>query len=138
MKIMKRLALVLAVVALTLATACSKKAELKLGVAMANKECPMEIEEGMVVTEIALEGDDIVYTCMIDDDEEITVCDMDDPYLKAIMKEAVLAGLVYESDSDVHDFIGLIKDTESTIVYRMVGTYSGCEVNIPIRYTELK
>ncbi len=126
------------VAVLALAASCSKKAELKLGVAMASRECPMEIEEGIVVTEITMEGDDVVYVCEIDDDEEMMVCDMDDPFVKAIMKEAILAGLTYESDSETKDFIELIKDTESTIVYRMKGTYSGCEMSIPVRYTELK
>lgn len=109
-----------------------------MGIAVANRKCPMEIEKGMVVTEIAMHGDDIVYSCEMDETGGISICEMNNPYVKAVMKEALIMGLRFNTDSETQDFIELIKDTESTIVCKMTGTSSGCEMSIPVRYTELK
>ena len=135
---MKKITLILVATILALTTACSKSSQLKTAIAVANKQCPMVIDEGVVCTEITVENDNrIVYVCQMDEPDDFTVCDFNTPLVKMLMKETMSEYLTTQSNSDTKEIVELIKELKGSIVYRFIGTTSGCKSDVSINHTDL-
>lgn len=92
-------------------------------VRVTNDECPMEVDEGMVITEILIEGSDVVYVCQVDE----TLFDMDDFETNREAAQAALEEYMASlaNDPSGKAFLNHCKNAGKDIVYRYQGTTTG-------------
>ena len=135
---------------------CSDESKLEIAIEEANKELPMKVEDGVVVTSILKEGNDVVYVCTLD--EEIlmgeVLDDSDIDNLKKIlteyksanpkewksiekeMKEEIVSELA--DDYDVKELTKLIKSVKGSLKYRVKGKHTKMKLfDIAIETEEL-
>lgn len=108
---------------------CGDNNGLGLAVRVANAECPRTIEDGIVIESIELEGENVVYKCVMD--ETMYSVDMIQAnYSEA--KSGILNYLQDASDPGIRDFKKLCKDSNVGIIYRYVGDKSKkhCDVSV--------
>ncbi|MBR6018303.1 MAG: hypothetical protein IK073_06750 [Paludibacteraceae bacterium] len=117
-------------------TACSSGSKLEMGVAAANKQCPMELGGGMAITSIATEGSSVVYTCEVDGSAGITVSAFAMPEVQTAMKTAMVESLKSD-ESDTKELIEMVKEANYSLIYRFVSTDSDEKVDIVITPEEL-
>ena len=121
-----------AIAAVALLTACGSQS-MESAVAEASRECPMYVDEYTTVTNIQLEGHDIVYVCSVNENYlgmDVTV--FQNPEVISAIKNEVLKTLRISSDPNVKELVRLCKKDNYNIVYRYVGstTYAIVEVRI--------
>lgn len=135
---MKKYFLFCALIIALVLTSCSPEFKLEFQVGVASADCPVDIGDGVTITNIDTEGNNVVYTCVVDEsDGETSVADFDDPFVRSVMKEASLEYIKTDSDPDTRELIRLIKDANYNIVYRYVGSHTNAKVNIIIYPHEL-
>ena len=140
---MKKVVFIIAMLTASLTFfSCSDESKLEMVIEEANKDLPMKVEEGVVVTSILKEGNDVVYVCTLD--EEIlmgeTLDDSDVDNLKKIlqeykaqnpkewksiekeMKEGIISEL--EDDYDAKELTKLIKSVKGSLKYRVKGKHT--------------
>lgn len=92
-------------------------------VRVTNEQCPMEVDEGMAVTEIRIEGSDVVYICQVDE----TLFNIDD--FEANREECQAAMEEYMADLAIDPagkaFLDHCKSAGKAIVYRYQGATTG-------------
>lgn len=134
---MKRfLTLLLAAVA-ALSVACSEMT-LEEAVAMANRDCPMRIDEATVITKIERHGGYVVYTADVEEGADGDVNKLNDSALNAQVKQNILAYLQKGMlDGDARSFISLCKANRVGIEYRYVGSRTKGEAVVRIEHSEL-
>lgn len=93
---------------------------------------PMIIEEGMTMTDFSLEGDNLVFTCEVD--ERIYSID-EFKGNEDIIKDEIVLGLKEDPQSKL--IVNLCKTSNMDIVYRMVGDRSKRKVDVIIPCEEL-
>ena len=98
------------------------------------KELPMDMGDGMVMTAVAIEGDYLVYTAEIDEDimgeEMMDFFIQNSDMLKASLMED-------DGDADFKELAKLCKDRNKGIAYRFTGTKSGKGLTVKIEKDEL-
>lgn len=112
------------IASVALLTACGSQS-MESAVAEASKECPMYIDEYTTVTNIQLEGHDIVYVCSVNEyllGVEVTI--FQNPEVISAMKQEVIKSIKYNSDSNVKDMVRMCKKDNYNIVFRYVGSSS--------------
>ena len=111
---------------------------LELAVREANVDCPYDIEDGLTITKLATEANNVVYTCMVDEVvTELTIEDMRIPEVNEAMKEVLISSLKDTSDEDIKEFRDLVKQARYNVVYRFVSNRTGNETDIKIYTNEL-
>lgn len=124
--------LLVAIFAISL-TACSSKQDKLKSVSdeVTEKMCPMPISQGLELTSMEYTGDDLVITYTFDEnvmgaDVIANICES---------KEAIAeqSKQTMRSNAALKPVIDLCKETNSTIVMKMVGKPSDakCEIEIP-------
>lgn len=93
---------------------------------LTNQMCPMDQGNGVVINSVALNGDQLVYTCEADED----YIDLNSN-AEAVRNEMVAS---LKSDADV---VNMFKSAKVTIVYKFVGSQSGETVQFTITPDEL-
>lgn len=117
---------------------CAPEYKLEFAIGTASAECPVDLGDGITITEIDSEDNNVVYTCIVDEsDSETLVSDMDNHRIRSVMKESILSTLVNSSDPDMNEFINLVKEAKYNIVYRYIGSLSNAKVDIVIYPHEL-
>lgn len=118
--------------------ATSPVSQLELAVREANTDCPYDIDDGLTITKLATEANNVVYTCMMDEVvTELTIEDMRIPEVNDAMKQVLLQSIKDTSDDDIKEFRNLVKQARYNIVYRFISTKSGNETDIKIYSNEL-
>lgn len=122
-------------------TSCIEKGARKLleiTVTETNSSCPMEIEEGMTMTKVFLEGENVVYQY------EITQKEGEDLYAEFFAgetfqetKESILSELKAD-DKDLQAFVTLCVKSGVGIIYKYSEPATGRQLDIPISAEELK
>lgn len=111
---------------------------LELAVREANVDCPYDIEDGLTITKLATEANNVFYTCMVDEVvTELTIEDMRIPEVNEAMKEVLISSLKDTSDEDIKEFRDLVKQARYNVVYRFVSNRTGNETDIKIYTNEL-
>lgn len=140
---MKKVFLIIAMLTAILTFfSCSDESKLELAVEEANKELPKKMEEGVVLTSILKEGNDVVYVYTLDE-EILTGEELDDSNLEELkknlkefkstnpkewksiekeMKEEIVSEL--EDDYDFKEFTKLIKSVKGSLKYRVKGKHT--------------
>lgn len=114
--------------ALVVMLASCAESKLKAAVEQAGKELPMKAEEGIIITDISLEGDYVVYGAKVD--ENLYSIDLLEEN-KAELKKSMM-GELDSSDEDVKEMLKLCKEANKGISYIFTGDQTGetCEVRI--------
>lgn len=134
----KKLFFISAVMGALVLASCSSGSKVEIAVGAASADCPMDLGEGLTITDIDTEGNNVVYNCVVDEsDGETSVADFDDPIVRSAMKEAMMEFLLDDSDPDMKEFIDLVKDANYNIVYRFVGSHSNAKVDVVVYAHEL-
>jgi len=116
---------------LLMVSACTSKTKLEIAAAVANKECPTDLGDGLIMEKIYTEASALVFEYVFDEMEnEISVSDMDDPYVRAVMKESVLDELKNNTDEELVELLQLVKETHYNMIYRLVGSHTGRQLDI--------
>lgn len=125
------------IASVALLTACGHQS-MESAVAEASRECPMYIDEYTTVTNIQLEGRDIVYVCSVNEyllGMEVTI--FQNPEVISAMKQEVLKALRTNPDPSVKDLVRMCKKDNYNIVYRYVGSSSYAIVEVRVLPDEL-
>ena len=109
----------------------SPEKNLEMQVAIANRECPQAIEEGMVATRVFLDEDYVVYEYEMDEE----IYDMD--IMESNRSEMMESLRDTEGDAEVIEFQSDCKKAGKGLSYRYVGNTSGKMVRFDIPASEL-
>ena len=114
--------------------AISTRSQIEISVAVASSQCPMKVDDCTTVTEVKLEGNNVVYKCLINETNlGSSVSNFKNADVKKIMKAAMVESLRQEAS----DLVKMCKDGNFNIVYRYIGSKSGSKVDIKIKASEL-
>lgn len=114
--------------------AISTRSQIEISVAVASSQCPMKVDDCTTVTEVLLEGNNVVYKCLINETNlGSSVSNFKNADVKKIMKAAMVESLRQEAS----DLVKMCKDGNFNIVYRYIGSKSGSKVDIKIKASEL-
>lgn len=119
-------------------TSCGPEYKLEFAIGAASADCPIYLGDGITMTDIDSEGNNVVYTCIVDEsDSETLVSDMNNHVVRSVAKESILSSLVNNPNPDMNEFINLVKEAKYNIVYRYIGSLSNEKVDIVIYPHEL-
>jgi hypothetical protein len=128
-----RVLLLAAVMALT---DCAPETLLRVAVEDANMECPMEVDEMMTITSLTIEENNVVSTCMLNEDKsEHTVLQLDNPEAKNTLKAAFLTH--FQTSENNQEMRELCKKAGFNVIYRFVGSKTGHTIDIVCQTDEL-
>lgn len=99
-----------------------------------NLQMPMDLGDGLVITQVITEGNTVFYLCSVDEHQ------LDFKLLKsqaAALKQEITANLAALSGSDAK-FIELIANAHKQLGYRYKGTTSGQQMDITLTTDELR
>lgn len=127
--------MLLACVSLIMLTGCSdKKSQLKLGIQIANKQCPIKAGAAGEVTSITFDDKDVIYTMSLDEDYANLEALEKNP---ESMKSAVSA-MFRNPQGDIKKMLDLVVETNSGIKFIYKGKTSGKEVECYLTTEDLK
>lgn len=107
---------------------------LKNQIATTNVQCPMTVAEGMVIHELTLEGDYVVYYVNVDE----SMYDMEEMEAnKYQSKIDIMSSLTDGSDPSVSHFIKSCTNADKGVAYKYIGSSSGKSFQINISKEEL-
>ena len=101
---------------------------------IANHMFPMDVENGIVITNISMEQGNVVYNATTDEDI-VKISDIRS--MKNEIYSSMLSEMQTSTDSEIVQMLSLCKDAHANIVYRYVGQKSNESVDIVLPYTEL-
>ena len=129
------LAVVAALSLMTVSSCNFTEKFLKLSVDQLKANCPMEVDEGLTMTDVHISGDYVIYVYQCD--EELYDADMLTERKDAV-KEAVLAELQgqAETDKNVKAFVSALKQSQTGLIYQY-NIPGAAPLDIQIEYTEL-
>lgn len=106
---------------------------LKIAIKEGASELPTDIGSGMVIKNMTLEGDDMIYEITCDEDLiDIDQLDESKKEVKQNIKNELLG-----NDSDIDEFVDLCKKSHKNICYRYIGDKTLKECFVRIKYEEL-
>lgn len=106
---------------------------LKLAIKEGKSELPTDIGSGMVIKNMTLDDDDMVYEITCDEDLiDIEQLNQNKKEVKQNIKAELLG-----NDSDINDFVDLCKKAHKNICYKYIGDKTFKECLVRIKYEEL-
>jgi DNA-binding protein YbaB len=102
---------------------------LDLQVQLANTNLPQKIEDGMLITQITQEGNNVVYKLSVDEEllgNDVNILDR----VKDQLKSDITRSLQSEDDLALTRFEQLLKKLQYGLIYRFCGNHSGHTVDI--------
>lgn len=121
---------------LTLAFSSCQKTSIQAIALIANQQCPIEVEEGLVVTNIMYQNNSLCYICRVDED----YYDIDElSQSQSTTHDSLVDYLISENESDdeVSALLNVCKSSGVNIVYRYVGATTGKSFDVTITIDEL-
>ncbi|MBP5364887.1 MAG: hypothetical protein J6Y82_03050 [Bacteroidales bacterium] len=112
---------------------------LKIDIWASNRECPINIDEGIDVTSIQRHGDYIEYVCRVDESELYSISNVKDQRMIKEMKNEMIKNFKdsNKSDADLKSITKLCKSCKVGIEFRLIGSRTKNEIPIRIEYYEL-
>ena len=133
---MKKLLFLFAVMAMLFMglVACSPKSRLDLIAKEANKMCPIPVEGVGTIEKIEFNGTDIVYWCVVDDDEiDIDVLARNEQETKAFMLQEFIT-----PNADIKEMIDAIKPAGAGIAFGYSSKLTGKQVTFHLSIEEIE
>ena len=106
---------------------------LKSQIDLTNIQLPIDVDEGMRLTKVTLEGKYFVFNYVLN--EELYYVEAFDNYEE--VKKSMLEDVLLDSEPGTQLMLKLLKETGKGIAYRYIGNVSGTEVLIKIESWEL-
>lgn len=125
-----------ALIACVALTSCSAKSKLENACKEANKEMPLTIMEGLKMTDLVYEDNDMIYTVEVQEaiigEEFIDLVNESKSEMKAVMLESIKSG-----GEDERELVKLCKESDTSIKFKFVGIPSKATAVITISPNEL-
>ena len=139
MKAIKNILMTSAVIICTMLClfSCTSKDALTIAVEACADECPMDLGNGLVMTDITIENGDVVYYYEMDEDYYEIAGIIAEPLIQESMKTALLESLESNTDPDLENFLLIARKSNADIIYRYKGNKSGDGFDIVIDNSEL-
>ena len=119
-------------------SACTSEGRLNVLVGATSAECPMDLGDGLTITNIDTEGNNVVYTCVVDEmKSEISVADWDNSFVRSMMKEYIINDFISNPDPDMKELIQLVKEANYNFVFRYIGSHTNNKIEIVVYPYEL-
>lgn len=109
---------------------------LDLQVQLANTNLPQKIEDGMLITQITQEGNNVVYKLSVDEEllgNDVNILDR----VKDQLKSDITRSLQSEDDLALTRFEQLLKKLQYGLIYRFCGNHSGHFVDVTFSPEEI-
>ena len=139
MKAIKNILMTSAVIACTMwcLFACTSKDALTIAVEASAEQCPMDLGNGIVMTDITIENGKVVYSYEMDEKRYDIASLKSDPIILELMKVALLEQIKGNVDPDMENFLFIARKFNAGIIARYAGSESGNGFDIVIDSSEL-
>lgn len=119
-------------------SSCSEKNQLKLAAEVANRDCPMRIDEGMLCTRIAFQDNEFQY--YVECDEEVLGMQFMDVFekLKAANEEDIRQSFLTDWDPDIRELVTMLRRNNVNVVYIYTGSITGKQVRCVIDLNQVE
>jgi len=120
-------------------TSClTPEQKIEKNVAKANKECPVEMGNGMTMVSMVIEDNNVITTCEVNEETlGMSIAIWNTPEVYNAMKKSVTDLYRNGEDKDVAALTNMCKEANYNIIFRFLGKPSGEKVEFTINADEL-
>lgn len=136
---MKKILFACALVSALLFTSCSA-AKLEFMVADLQSECPLEMDEGVIINDVTTDSNDnIIFEVLLEDENiyGLAIADVLAGSYVTEMLEDQFIEFLRDPDPDVREFVRLLKDANYGIILRLSGMETNMSYDIAISPYEI-
>lgn len=125
------------VASLALLASCSKsnnEQKIRETISEVAKDCPIVLNEFLTMTNVVIEGKNIVYVYNVN---EYYIDDYVSEWDRREMKQAALEYIKYNSDPSTEEVVRMCKECNYNLAFRYIGSYSDYVLDIVVNASEL-
>lgn len=112
---------------------------LKLVVAVAGKELPEDMDDGMELTALDMKGRDVIFSVEMDmTDVGISMADFVEVMNMPEMKNEMMKGMIKDMDDDMAAFLQVMVAAKKNFVMKFIDKNTGDDVDLRLKSSELK
>jgi hypothetical protein len=112
---------------------------LKLVVAVAGKELPEDMGDGMELTALDMKGRDVIFSVEMDmTDVGISMADFVEVMNMPEMKNEMMKGMIQDMDDDMAAFLQVMVAAKKNFVMKFIDKNTGDDVDLRLKSSELK
>ena len=112
---------------------------LKLVVAVAGKELPEDMDDGMELTALDMKGRDVIFSVEMDmTDVGISMADFVEVMNMPEMKNEMMKGMIQDMDDDMAAFLQVMVAAKKNFVMKFIDKNTGDDVDLRLKSSELK
>ena len=112
---------------------------LKLAVAVAGKELPEDMGDGMELTALDMKGRDVIFSVEMDmTDVGISMADFVEVMNMPEMKNEMMKGMIKDMDDDMAAFLQVMVAAKKNFVMKFIDKNTGDDVDLRLKSSELK
>jgi hypothetical protein len=112
---------------------------LKLVVAVAGKELPEDMDDGMELTALDMKGRDVIFSVEMDmTDVGISMDDFVEVMNMPEMKNEMMKGMIQDMDDDMAAFLQVMVAAKKNFVMKFIDKNTGDDVDLRLKSSELK
>ncbi|MBQ3876678.1 MAG: hypothetical protein II792_00190 [Prevotella sp.] len=112
---------------------------LKLVVAVAGKELPEDMGDGMELTALDMKGRDVIFSVEMDmTDVGISMADFVEVMNMPEMKNEMMKGMIKDMDDDMAAFLQVMVAAKKNFVMKFIDKNTGDDVDLRLKSSELK
>ena len=112
---------------------------LKLAVAVAGKELPEDMGDGMELTALDMKGRDVIFSVEMDmTDVGISMADFVEVMNMPEMKNEMMKGMIQDMDDDMAAFLQVMVAAKKNFVMKFIDKNTGDDVDLRLKSSELK
>lgn len=112
---------------------------LKLVVAVAGKELPEDMDDGMELTALDMKGRDVIFSVEMDmTDVGISMADFGEVMNMPEMKNEMMKGMIQNMDDDMAAFLHVMVAAKKNFVMKFIDKNTGDDVDLRLKSSELK
>ena len=112
---------------------------LKLAVAVAGKELPEDMDDGMELTALDMKGRDVIFSVEMDmTDVGISMADFVEVMNMPEMKNEMMKGMIQDMDDDMAAFLQVMVAAKKNFVMKFIDKNTGDDADLRLKSSELK
>ena len=112
---------------------------LKLVVAVAGKELPEDMDDGMELTALDMKGRDVIFSVEMDmTDVGISMDDFVEVMNMPEMKSEMMKGMIQDKDDDMAAFLQVMVAAKKNFVMKFIDKNTGDDADLRLKSSELK
>ena len=112
---------------------------LKLVVAVAGKELPEDMDDGMELTALDMKGRDVIFSVEMDmTDVGISMADFVEVMNMPEMKNEMMKGMIQDMDDDMAAFLQVMVAAKKNFVMKFIDKNTGDDADLRLKSSELK